>query len=69
MTTIAIELTDEQAEQLAKEAQRLSVPMQELAVQRLFSPWTPEQTEEAPDFDAAMDYVFQKNSELYRRLA
>lgn len=70
MTTLTLELTDEQAQSLAEEAKRLSLPMQELAAQRLFTPWqSAEENAAAPNFEAAMDYVFQKNSELYRRLA
>jgi hypothetical protein len=66
MTSITIEITDEQAEALAQEAERLKLSVQDLAVQRLLTP-KPEQT--VPDFDAAMNYVFEKNPELYRRLA
>jgi hypothetical protein len=69
MTTLTLELTDEQAGQLAEEAARLSLPVQELAARRLFGPWQSEEENAAPSFEAAMDYVFQKNSELYRRLA
>lgn len=63
MTTLTIELTDEQAQLLAQDAARLHVTPQELAVQRLSAPLA------APDFDEAMEHVFRKNAELYRRLA
>ena len=73
MTTLTLELTDEQAGQLAEEAARLSLPVQELAARRLLVPWQSEGEEEEnaspPSFEEAMDYVFEKNSELYRRLA
>ncbi len=70
MTTMTLELTDEQARQLAEEAARLSLPIEELAALRLFAPWRPEEENAAaPSFEEAMDYVFEKNSELYRRLA
>jgi hypothetical protein len=70
MTTMTLELTDEQARQLAEEAARLSLPVQELAARRLFAPWQPEEEKAvAPSFEEVMDYVFEKNSELYRRLA
>jgi len=70
MTTMILELTDEQARQLAEEAARLSLPIQELAARRLSSPWqTEEENVAAPSFEEAMDYVFEKNSELYKRLA
>jgi len=45
--------TDEQARQLTEEATRLVLPVQEPPAR----------------FEEAMGYVFQKNSELYRRLA
>ena len=48
-----LEPTDEQAQQLGKEATRLDLPEQEPPAR----------------FEEAMNYVFQKNSELYRRLA
>lgn len=63
MPTLTIELTDEQAKMLAQEAERLHLSLQELAVQRVAAPPA------APDFDEAMEYVFRKNAELYRRLA
>ncbi len=63
MPTLTIELTDEQAKMLAQEAERLHLSTQELAVQRLSAPLA------TPDFDEAMEYVFRKNAELYRRLA
>jgi hypothetical protein len=46
-------LTDEKARQLTEEATRLDLPVQEPPAR----------------FEEAMEYVFQKNSELYRRLA
>ena len=66
MTTLMIEITDEQAEALAQEAERLKLSVQDLAIRRLLAPAT---EKPAPEFEAAMDYVFQKNPELYRRLA
>ena len=70
MTTITLEISDEQARHLAEDEERLNLPIQELAVQRLLAPWNA--TENQPvmtGFQEAMEYVFQKNSELYRRLA
>jgi hypothetical protein len=70
MTTITIEVTEDQARQLTEEADRMHLPVQDLAVQRIFTPWQPEANANADvSFDEAMEYVFQKNSELYRRLA
>jgi hypothetical protein len=69
MTTLTLELTDEQAQKSAEEAKRLNLPMQDLAARRLFTPWKSDEGGVALDFQAAVDYVFQKNSELYRRLS
>jgi putative addiction module antidote len=64
LTTIAIELTPNQAAQLQREASRLGVPVEELAraaVADLLA---------APDasFQAAVQRVLKTNSEPYRRL-
>lgn len=70
MTTLTLELTDEQTKLLAEEAKRLSLPMQEVAARRLFAGWQSTSEEgNGMEFEEAMEYVFQKNSELYRRLA
>ena len=70
MTTITLELTDEQAKLLAEEAKRLSLPIQEVAARRLFAGWQPTNDKgSSMEFEEAMEYVFHKNSELYRRLA
>jgi len=70
MTTLTLELTDEQARQLSEEAARLSLPLPEFATRRLFAPWQSGEEDAAqPNFEEAMDYVFEKNAELYRRLA
>ena len=70
MTTLTLELTDEQAKHLADEAARMSLPLQELAARRLFVPWqSTDEGSSGMEFEDAMEYVFQKNSELYRRLA
>ena len=55
MTTLTLEMTDEQARQPEDEEQatRLRLTVQE----------------QATSFEQAMAYVFQKNSELYGRLA
>ena len=68
MTTITIELTDDQARQLASDAERLQLSVQEYAVRRLLSSETSEAVTDS-EFNAAMDYVFSKNYELHRRLA
>lgn len=65
MTTIAIELRDEEAERLAGMARRLNVPAQDLAklgvLELIASP--------SDDFEAVARRVLEKNRELYRRLA
>lgn len=70
MTTLTLELTEEQAKKLADEANRLHVTTEELAAQRLFSPWS-DDSNTAPSmaFEQAMEYVLEKNAELYRRLS
>ena len=70
MTTLTLELTDEQAALLAEEAARLSLPMQEIAARRLFSGWQSTVEESGGiKFEDAADYVFQKNDELYERFS
>ncbi len=66
MPILTLELTDEQAQMLAKEAERLHLTPHELALRRLLTPLPPPA---APDFEDALQYVFSKNAELYRRLA
>jgi predicted transcriptional regulator len=65
MTSLTVRLSDSQAEQLAREAQRLGVSAEDLlraAVIDLL-----ETRDEA--FLAAARHVLEKNTELYRRLA
>lgn len=62
---LAIELTPPQSDRLRAEAERLGVPLEELARAVVADALaTPE-----PDFSDAMEYVLEKNRELYRRLA
>ncbi|MFZ9754188.1 MAG: DNA-binding protein [Cyanobium sp.] len=63
--TLAIDLSDHQAQALAEAAARLQVSEAELAaaaVRDLIA-------QPADDFDAAAQRVLDKNAELYRRLA
>ncbi len=63
--TLAIDLSDHQAQALAQAAARLQVSESELAaaaVRDLIA-------QPAADFDAAAQRVLEKNAELYRRLA
>jgi hypothetical protein len=63
--SLAIELSDQQAQALAEAAQRLQVAEADLAaaaVRDLVSQLN-------GDFEAAAERVLEKNRELYRRLA
>ena len=62
---LSIDLTDDTAKRLAAEAERLNVPVAQLAaaaVRDLLS-------QPAADFDQVAARVLEKNRELYRRLA
>ena len=63
--TLSIQLPDDAERQLREAAQRLNVPVDQLAAAavRDFV------TQPAADFDDAARRVLAKNSELYRRLA
>ncbi len=65
MTDLTVRLTDAQAEQLAKEAQRLGVTPQDLARAAVLD--LIEGRDEA--FLEAARRVVDKNAELYQRLA
>jgi len=64
-TRLEINLTPAHLEQLRKEADRLGVPVAELAraavIDLVSAP--------ADEFTAAAEHVLQKNRELYKRLA
>ena len=65
MTTITITLPDEQLRELKKTATQLKVTPEELvrvSIEELLT-----RPEEA--FQRAVDYVLNKNAELYKRLA
>ena len=63
MPTLTIELTDEQAQTLAQEAERLHLTAQELAVQRLLA------TGSTFDFEALARELIEEDKELLLRLA
>lgn len=65
MTSIAIDIADQQAEALASAARRLGVPPEDL-VRALIADLLSNRDAE---FSSAVDYVLGKNEELYRRLA
>ena len=65
MTTITINLSEDQLAELEKMAARLGVSLEELvrvSIEALLT--RPELA-----FEEAADYVLQKNAELYQRLA
>ena len=65
MSSITINLSDERLSQLKDRAARLGVSPEELALISI------EEFLTRPDemFDRTIDYVIEKNAELYRRLA
>ena len=65
MSSITINLQDEQMERLREIANRLGMSVEDLARLSI------EEVLAAPDdrFEQAADYVLKKNEELYRRLA
>lgn len=69
MTTLTLELTDEQARQWEQEAQRLRLTPEQFVTQSVEVRLSSKNEHGNVEFDEAMEYVFQKNSELYRRLA
>lgn len=64
MSTFAVELPNEQAERLRREAERQGLSVEELLRQMAETYLT-----RAESLEAAASYVLQKNAELYRRLA
>jgi hypothetical protein len=65
MSTITIQLSEAQADRLAKAALRRNVSVEELAKAILLDLTA----QPDDDFNLAAKYVFDKNAELYRRLA
>ena len=69
MVTITFELTDEQMKQATEDAERQGLTVQELARLRFLGVHLPTEAGAGMDFESAVEYVFDKNSELYERLA
>ena len=65
MVTIVLKLAEEQAQRLTAIADRLHIPVEELAAAGVRS--FLDQREE--EVQKAIQYVLTKNAELYRRLA
>ena len=65
MTRIIIELQDDEVQQLSEEARLRNVSVEELARAGVLALVN----ERSAQFSDALEYVLQKNSELYRRLA
>jgi antitoxin FitA len=65
MTTITIEITDEEMAALKERAAAIGVSPEELAATGIAKVLE----ERSDDFDQIIDYVVRKNAELYRRLA
>lgn len=65
MTTLTIELSDEQLATLRKLAGVAQLPPEKV-VQQTVAQWLELQ---GGEFSAAADYVLKKNAELYKRLA
>ena len=68
MVTITLELTDEQMRLLAEEASQQGVTIQELALLRVLLVHLPAEPGSSMDFESSVEYMFNKNSELYERL-
>ena len=66
---MTLELTDEQMKQATEDAERQGLTIQELALLRVLLVHSPAEPESGMDFESAVEYVFDKNSELYERLA
>lgn len=69
MTTLTLELTDEQARRWEQEAKRRNLTTLQFVVQCVEARLSAKNKSTPSDFTDAADYVFQRNSELYRRLA
>lgn len=64
MTTMTLELTDEQAEQLSETARQMNMTLEELALQRLLVP-----TDVDEEFLQLVEEIIEEDRELLERLA
>ena len=69
MVTLTLELTDEQAKTVSEEAARQGLAVQEYALLRVLLSGPFAEQGSGMGFEEAVEYVFQKNSDLYERLA
>ena len=69
MVTLTLELTDGQMRLLADAAEQQGLTMQELALLRVLLVNSPAEQGSGMTFEVATEYIFQKNSELYARMA
>ena len=69
MVTITLELTAAQMKKLTEDAEQQGLTIQELALLRVLLVNSPAEQGSGMTFEEATEYVFNKNSELYERLA
>ncbi len=69
MVTLTLQLTDEQAKTLSEAAMRQGLTIQEYALLRVLLSGPFAEQGSGMGFEEAVEYVYQKNSALYERLA
>jgi len=69
MATLTLELTDEQARSLSEDALRQGLTVEEYALLRVLLSGPFAEQGSGMGFEEAVEYVYQKNSDLYERLA
>ena len=65
MTTLTINISEREREDLKERAERLGLQLEELATLSLRALLF----QDGPEFSRALEYLLRKNEELYRRLA
>ncbi len=69
MAILTLELTDEQARSLSEDAVRQGLTIEEYALLRVLLSGPFAEQGSGMSFEEAIEYVYQKNSALYERLA
>ncbi len=69
MVRLTLELTDHQARTLSEAAMRQGLTVQEYALLRVLLSGPFAEQGSGMSFEEAVEYVYQKNSDLYERLA